>query len=544
MKSPCLTWALLLAAAGAMSCSADEADEPGGGGAGGDLPGGGKADSSVEAIFLDFDFDSQLVASRYTRPESAIETQLLYTIGHLNGDRSLGRLDKVELSNVESEVVDDVLTVKYHARMPVAWGKRDDVPETYTLHLPKDVSHASLTRFAEAYGHDCVDWGAHDVDSGSMWYYFRPDKSACGLDPGDVVTPEATVAVSAINTSGKYPEYHEVWKDGVLKVVAIFGKFEEGATENGDAGISGYNEFVGDLRDELSAFRPATVPEDLPDRPGVAHPDVAVTAELAGGRRVEVVTLLVDNVRTAGAVFDDRYEALSADADLISYSGHAGLGANIRALAGKGSWKEGQYVVVFMNGCDTYAYVDSALADAHRAVNADDPEGTKYVDIVTNAMPAPASQSPRNLMALITGLLAFDGPQTYEQMFARFAKTQVVLVSGEQDNVYYPGYGEEPPPGAWEGMSHAGTLAAGEQEWLETPLLPEGGYTFALTGTGDADLYVRVGAEPTASEYDCRPYRPDSNEKCVVELASPAVVHLLIEGFASSSDWELAGAGR
>ena len=544
MRALVLTSSLLLAAAGAVGCgsNADDSGEPAG--EGGEPLGGGKADSSVEAIFLDFEFDAELVAPSYGRPESAIETQLLYTIGQLNGERSLGRLDKVELSEVASEEADGKRVVSYHARIPVAWGKRDQVPETYTLKLPRDVNHASLTSFAEKYGHDCVDWGAHDVDSGSMWYYYRPAGSGCRLDPGDIVTAEAAVSVSAINTSGKYPEYHEVWKDGVLKVVAIFGKFEEGATENGDAGISGYNEFVGDLRDELSAFRPATVPEDLPDRPGVAHPDVAVTAELAGGRRVEVVTLLVDNVRTAGAVFDDRYEALSADADLISYSGHAGLGANIRALAGKGSWKEGQYVVVFMNGCDTYAYVDSALADAHRAVNADDPEGTKYVDIVTNAMPAPASQSPRNLMALITGLLAFDGPQTYEQMFARFAKTQVVLVSGEQDNVYYPGYGEEPPPGAWEGMSHAGTLAAGEQEWLETPLLPEGGYTFALTGTGDADLYVRVGAEPTASEYDCRPYRPDSNEKCVVELASPAVVHLLIEGFASSSDWELAGAGR
>ena len=41
-----------------------------------------------------------------------------------------------------------------------------------------------------------------------------------------------------------------------------------------------------------------------------------------------------------------------------------------------------------MNGCDTYAYIDSALADAHSEVNPDDPDGTKYLDIVANAMPS------------------------------------------------------------------------------------------------------------------------------------------------------------
>ena len=60
---------------------------------------------------------------------------------------------------------------------------------------------------------------------------------------------------------------------------------------------------------------------------------------------------------------------------------------NIRALAAKGDWAPEQYVVVYMNGCDTYAYVDDALYAAHRDVNPDE-TGTRYVDLVTNAMPA------------------------------------------------------------------------------------------------------------------------------------------------------------
>ncbi len=39
-----------------------------------------------------------------------------------------------------------------------------------------------------------------------------------------------------------------------------------------------------------------------------------------------------------------------------------------------------------MNGCDTFAYVDGALAQTRAALNPDDPNGTKYMEIVTNAM--------------------------------------------------------------------------------------------------------------------------------------------------------------
>ena len=49
--------------------------------------------------------------------------------------------------------------------------------------------------------------------------------------------------MAAIETTGKFPEYHKVWEDNVLRVVAVFGKYEDGAT-SGDAGISAFNRFV------------------------------------------------------------------------------------------------------------------------------------------------------------------------------------------------------------------------------------------------------------------------------------------------------------
>ena len=92
-----------------------------------------------------------------------------------------------------------------------------------------------------------------------------------------------------------------------------------------------------------------------------------------------------------------------------------------------------------MNGCDTYAYIDSALADAHSAVNPDDPEGTKYLDVVANAMPSLFRSMPKATMAIFVGLLNYDEPKTYEEILVEIDDYEVALVTGEHDNEFKPG---------------------------------------------------------------------------------------------------------
>jgi hypothetical protein len=270
-------------------------------------------------------------------------------------------------------------------------------------------------------------------------------------------------------------------------------------------------------------------------------PDVTWEKTLADGKKVKVTALLVDNVREGGDEFEARYAELSGPADFIVYNGHAGLGANIRKLAGMGEWQPGQYTIVFMNGCDTYAYVDSALADARAAINDDDPTGTKHLDIMTNGMPSFFADMSDATMAIFRGLLSYDDPQTYEQIMANIASEEVVLVSGEQDNVFVPGArdgdgGEE----GWEGLEASGTVKRNEERRFQTPKLAAGQYIFEMTGTADADLYVRTGAAPTEASFECRPFKTGSNETCTLTLNTPAEVHVMIRGWASSSKFELS----
>ncbi len=102
------------------------------------------------------------------------------------------------------------------------------------------------------------------------------------------------------------------------------------------------------------------------------------------------------------------------------------------------------------------------------------------------------------------------------------------------------GSGVTPP--VWSGLDQSGVVAKSEEKRYQTPTLPAGRYTFRTTGSGDADLYLKVGAAPTTSAWDCRPYQSGSTESCTVNLSTPGVVHLLVRGNAATSSFRLVGA--
>jgi hypothetical protein len=497
-----------------------------------------RADSSAIATLLDMSFEGELTTTGGWSPENQIKDQLLYTIGSLNASNSVSRLDKVVLTNVRQiSLGGGRYRVTYHAQVPVAWGSKTNLPTSFTFTLPRDVSFEGLEAFAATYQHTCVDFGAHDVDAGSMWYYYRPSAPGCVLAEADITRITASAAVSPLNTTGKFPEYNKVWEDGELRVIAIFGKYEDGAT-TGDAGISAYNEFLRASRSRLLSAGSwyETVPANVPSSPGTSMPIVEQRNQLADGKRVAVFAFLVDNPRMAGMAFDSRYETLSGRADLIVYNGHAGLGANVRALARKGSWIAGQYVMVFMNGSDTVAYLDSSLFDRHVDINSDDPIGTKYTDVVVNAMPAYFSSQSGATMALINGLLSYDVPRTYEQIFNQVHSAQVVMVTGEGDNTFVPEAGGVVLP-----IRVQSSVAKSEEKRVSTPPLAAGSYVVTLAHDpaapgGDADLYVRIGTNPSTSAYDCRPYKSGSDENCRITLAAPARLFTMVRGYANQSN--------
>jgi hypothetical protein len=485
--------------------------------------------ASAQAKLVDFQFDGELTAPWQTNTTKLVKDQLFYMVGQLNAHRSLARLDQAVITNVvkTSNGADGWMKVTYRVTIPVGWGNKLEVPSTFAMTLPRRIGPQSLTTFTTTYAPTCSDEPA-SANSGNFWYHFRPEQAGCTFAAADAVKVTAKVTESAANTTGKFPEYDEIWKDGSLRVVAVFGKYADYATSQSDAGIAAYNEFVDTMRTGFGAGL-TTTPASLPVSPGVAAPDVTFKGKI-GGKDVSVTALLIDSPKVATAAFDARYAELTKTADLVAYNGHAGLGANVRALANKGSFVKGQYVVFFMNGCDTFAYLDNTLANRFAALNPGDTKGTKHLDMLVNLMPAYFHAMPDALLALVSGLGDPEKPKTYEQIFTGIDAQQVVVVTGEEDNDFVPS--AQPFDGFWT----AGLLDRGAAHRYDTGVLPAGTYTIRVSETnpgapGDVDLYVGVGYAPTTDNYDEAPYLYGSDEEVEITLHAPSVVHVLLHAW-------------
>jgi vibriolysin len=64
--------------------------------------------------------------------------------------------------------------------------------------------------------------------------------------------------------------------------------------------------------------------------------------------------------------------------------------------------------------------------------------------------------------------------------------------------------------------------------------------SFRLSGgSGDADMYVRFGARPTTSTYDCRPYLNGNNETCTFNSTSAGTYYVMLRGYVAYSGTSL-----
>jgi serine protease len=74
--------------------------------------------------------------------------------------------------------------------------------------------------------------------------------------------------------------------------------------------------------------------------------------------------------------------------------------------------------------------------------------------------------------------------------------------------------------------------------------VPAGMSTFTVTtsgGTGDADLFVKFGSQPTASSYDCRPYKNGNAETCTFSNPQAGTWHLSVNAYRTFSGLTLSG---
>lgn len=101
--------------------------------------------------------------------------------------------------------------------------------------------------------------------------------------------------------------------------------------------------------------------------------------------------------------------------------------------------------------------------------------------------------------------------------------------------------GSQPPGGENRldnGVAKTGLSGAQNSQSRYTLQVPAGAsnLSFAISGgSGDSDLYVRFGAEPTTSTYDCRPFRNGNNETCTISNVQAGTYNVMLVGYSAYS---------
>jgi hypothetical protein len=122
-------------------------------------------------------------------------------------------------------------------------------------------------------------------------------------------------------------------------------------------------------------------------------------------------------------------------------------------------------------------------------------------------------------------------------MSAKDAQGAALLYGAPQGGDNPPPPPPPPPSGTPQTGSTTGQVAQGQSvQYQPIAVLAGTVFTVTMTGSGDADLYVRFGAAPNQQEFDCRPYLTGSNESCSVDVPDgQSQAFMMVEGYATAS---------
>jgi hypothetical protein len=91
-------------------------------------------------------------------------------------------------------------------------------------------------------------------------------------------------------------------------------------------------------------------------------------------------------------------------------------------------------------------------------------------------------------------------------------------------------------------ISNISGASGSQQSWVMN--VPAGTETLTISisgGSGDADLYVRFGSQPTTAAFDCRPFISGNNETCTFNAPAAGSYFVMIRGFSAYSGVTLTG---
>ncbi|MCP4657973.1 MAG: hypothetical protein GY856_21400 [bacterium] len=178
---------------------------------------------------------------------------------------------------------------------------------------------------------------------------------------------------------------------------------------------------------------------------------------------------------------------------------------------------------------DYYIVVPSGQDTLDVTLTGSDPDADLYVKF--GSPPTRSSYDCRSWTSSSNESCSFDSPSGgtwYVLVYAYSTFANATLVADY----------EAPPQGCDYYDSLSG-ISGSSGSWNRyTQEVPACASTMTIQisgGTGDADLYVRFGSEPSTSSWDCRPYLWGNNESCTITPTQTGTYHIGIHAYSAYS---------
>ena len=128
-----------------------------------------------------------------------------------------------------------------------------------------------------------------------------------------------------------------------------------------------------------------------------------------------------------------------------------------------------------------------------------------------------------------------NGEGTYYVRIKAYSSFSGLILVGSYDDETVP----EPDPVTPPIDETYSNVSVAQGAWARYSQDLNGDYsslTVTITGgSGDADLYLRHGSQPTTSNYDCRPYKWGNEEICTINAPQSGTWHIGLRGYSASS---------
>ena len=301
---------------------------------------------------------------------------------------------------------------------------------------------------------NCTDPLPDHQDFGSFWYYWDPARTGCDHQLGkhfQIIKPQ--LKKKTAQTTVSYPEYDKMIRNKKVTLTFGFGYVEDPAEpmpfSDADYGMAEFRSFLSMIRNDLRIYNFKETEILEKEYLGGRRPDRRIGSRFEfekQGLNLEVKVVAsgsVDQMELFAKSFSHDHDAF------FGWFGHSRVGNGFDALQFSRILKLNpsyynltpDYQMIYWAGCNSYSYYTKPFFDFKANLIPQDVNGTKGLDIISNALQSYFSLNADNAAVLLNSIVNLEQRTSYQTIVNQIERQSnasgievLVNVLGDEDN--------------------------------------------------------------------------------------------------------------